>query len=1056
MLRKFIAASLCLFAFYTSEAQQTWRYTEQLACIKDADIFYRQGLYSRSLLSLQKRDVSNSNHFRLTDFDYASVQWLELLNKIHLKQDQVIDSAIHFLASTPYEDIKQLGSYQLGMYLFQLGNYELSIALLEKSNILYLSNREISGRNFALAYAYLVSNKIEKVEPLLVSVKDILGEFHTPGNYYHGMLSYYQGNYDEARKSFKVVAEVPQYSSLVPFYLVEMDYLQGNTDKALKDGTNILSSNKPIEFQAELNQLIGHIYLEKHEYILAEKYLQACIQLSELNDANAYYKLAEAYMQQAKIAEAIQELEKGMRLQNVVEPFAYYQLGNLYLMKEEKLKASENFKKYQDINVSGLFKEEVSFCLAKLAVERNDVDPAIKQLNDFLIEYPASSLAKEAYDLLFFITIKNNRSDEALQVVKKSNDRDLKYKHQNFYINRAKVNLLANKSKEAIRDINLSLKQPIDEALSSESQYWLAEANFREQNYKDAILNADNFLDASSELNEERLNMQLLKAHAYLALQDSIKFSETISFIEMSNSSDSSKVFYTPKAALIPADVEAVIIQSPIFIYQIPTKAASITYSAVPLKPLSLKSLQHSIKFSNHLKLGLGNLNGRIVDAGLDISDILHFPTKVFYSHISQRGAIRNQQASQSQFTLMSKHLTKYVDVMPKFEINRRKVNYYGYDRTNYNFDNKDLKQVFTDIHVHTDVNLKINSSYRFSRDAKVGLGIFTDRYKALEPYFHVSAPLTKQINETVLVGLGLQAEASVLRIANSTTQRTSIISFQPFWRKQFQQSVLQIGLYPTLAKETTLLPNASYVTHLPRTNTQIELGVQSWIHANSFREMSRVNPFMFNDYNIRQTRHAELYTQATGNLMSNLTGQFRVGYDNVNNLPLFINDTASDFKQFRVLYDQRARLLKFAANLEYTLHANYLVGTRLQYNPVLQLKTYERAWGYLPLVWDIYGQIKLPREAMLRVNFMYRSGVQAIQLSNNVLSQGRLGSIFDANLSVNMPLATRWHLQLELNNILGIRYQRWYGYDNFHRNAMISVTHLFNKPKFITNNFFN
>ena len=55
------------------------------------------------------------------------------------------------------------------------------------------------------------------------------------------LSAYYDRNYNEALKSFKLVETQEEYKGVVPYYIAEIYYFQGKKDEALRYGESVLA-----------------------------------------------------------------------------------------------------------------------------------------------------------------------------------------------------------------------------------------------------------------------------------------------------------------------------------------------------------------------------------------------------------------------------------------------------------------------------------------------------------------------------------------------------------------------------------------------------------------------------------------------------------------------------------------------------------------------------------------------------------------------------------------------------------------------------------------------
>ena len=90
---------------------------------------------------------------------------------------------------------------------------------------------------------------------ILVQVQE--NKYYIPANYYYGFISYYDKDFTEALRAFKLVEIYEEYKGVVPYYITEIYYFQGNKDEALSYGQAVLQKYPNIYYADRLRLLMG-------------------------------------------------------------------------------------------------------------------------------------------------------------------------------------------------------------------------------------------------------------------------------------------------------------------------------------------------------------------------------------------------------------------------------------------------------------------------------------------------------------------------------------------------------------------------------------------------------------------------------------------------------------------------------------------------------------------------------------------------------------------------------------------------------------------------------
>ena len=156
---------------------------------------------------------------------------------------------------------------------------------------------------------------------------------YAAANYYHGFLCLRNQQYTAALNSLQLVEDHQDYRSIVPYYIGQIYYLQGNKTEAIRYVEKKLSDPASQFYELPLKQLLGHAYFERREFGKALPLLKDYVDRAEKVRREDIYELSYCYHQSALYANCIpgfRELSGGV---DSLSQHAMYLLGDAYLKK---------------------------------------------------------------------------------------------------------------------------------------------------------------------------------------------------------------------------------------------------------------------------------------------------------------------------------------------------------------------------------------------------------------------------------------------------------------------------------------------------------------------------------------------------------------------------------------------------------------------------------------------------------------------------------------------------------------------------------------------------
>lgn len=381
-------------------AQLTQTNIEPDATFKQAKLLYQQEQYSLAyplFKTMYSNGVYNSN---MPVQVRTEARFYYIVCGLQLNEPNAAELAKEFIELEPDVAHEQIIAYYLGEYYYRKKDYQNALEFYGKSNIANLNNRQIAEMKFHQGYAYFVLQLFDKAMPLFNSIRQLPKDpNYYDANYYYGFLLFGEKRYSEAISCFLIAEKEPAYQELVPFYLAELYYFNGDRDKALSYGEAALQK-KTQYYDAELKQLVGHIWFEKRKFDKALPYLEQYAASKEQLRREDLYELSYCYYEAKNWKKSIEGFQQIGGAADSLEQNSMYLLADAYLKVNDLQNARNAFQFCAANNSNPSQKLVSSFHYAKLSYDLGFYGIAADSLRAFIAAYPASVYLPEANELL--------------------------------------------------------------------------------------------------------------------------------------------------------------------------------------------------------------------------------------------------------------------------------------------------------------------------------------------------------------------------------------------------------------------------------------------------------------------------------------------------------------------------------------------------------------------------------------------------------------------------------------------------------------------------------
>lgn len=489
----------------TVQAQFTKANDDPDANFKLAKEFYQKDQFSLAYplfkMLNEKADANSSIPVTIQ----LESKYYSLVCGLQLNDVTAEEKAKEFIAIEHNTPRIEMLCYHLAEYYYRKKKFAEALDYYEKTTPENLSNREIASMKFHKGYAYFTMQRFNDAKPLFNAIRQIPSDpNYYDANYYYGFICFNEKNYKEALTALKLVDGQPSYQNIVPYYVAEIHYFNGDKDKAIEYGEKALSKGGQF-YDLRLRQLVGHAYFEKKEFAKALPYLEKYVSGTEKVSREDLYELSYCYYDAQQWKKSIAGFKELGGKEDSLSQNSMYLLADAYLKTNQKASARNAFL-FCELNSSNLIQKEISkFNYGKLSYELGYQDVALNELREFVTTYPKADNAAEAKELLVSLLANTNNYKDALELFESLSV-------QSEAVKRLYPRILCGRAVELINDQQLVQADALlDKVLTlapyNQNQlpfanFWKGEIAYRTNKYDAAINYMETYLNASSSLGE--------------------------------------------------------------------------------------------------------------------------------------------------------------------------------------------------------------------------------------------------------------------------------------------------------------------------------------------------------------------------------------------------------------------------------------------------------------------------------------------------------------------------------------------------------------------------
>ncbi len=342
---------------------------------------------------------------------------------------------------------------------------------------------------FKLGHCYFCSGNDAQAAHAMSQVSKN-GRYSSAATYYTAYMDYAAGRYAQAKAGFQSIAADPAYGSIVPFYLIQIEFLQNNYTYVTSRADELIArSTRPRAM--ETARITAESWYHLGDNRQALRYMDLFRQLGGVMQRNENYIEGYCLYMQQDCTDAAAALGQVVGPEDALSQNAAYHLAGCYLQLGKKREAMQSFSIAGAGHYDEQVREDALFNYGKLQYELGGgvFNEAINVLTRYIKEYPASPRVPQAREYLLSAYYNSRNYEAALDAIMliPNPDNNIKAALQKITYFRALEYHAAGDDAEADRLLRISAANRYNAKYTALSSFWRGEMAFGRGDYNGAI-----------------------------------------------------------------------------------------------------------------------------------------------------------------------------------------------------------------------------------------------------------------------------------------------------------------------------------------------------------------------------------------------------------------------------------------------------------------------------------------------------------------------------------------------------------------------------------------
>ena len=478
----------------------------------------------------------------------------------------------------------------------------------------------------------------------------------------------------------------------------------------------------------------------------------------------------------------------------------------------------------------------------------------------------------------------------------------------------------------------------------------------------------------------------------------------------------------------------------PTYSYKIPAQNLFYAYKPISLKPLALdQDTNLYLGNRNFVKVGFGNFTTPYLSAGLSLGDGKQSLLNIYVDYVSSKGtAIKYQDFSSFNAKAAGSYFMPKSELYASVDVGLHNNVLYGYDKIIYpNYTKDFVRQNFQDITIKSGIKNSIKTETGINYNPNFEINIFNSQGKLAETNAILNLPIDKVINDNASARIEIKADVTSYNtkniIPNNYSIKNTIVQIAPSVNLYNDRFKLHVGVTPAWNNNKyEILPDVYGEAKIKDKIFSVQAGWIGRLVKNNYRNLSMINPYLAPMTAQINTKETEIFGGIKASLAKHFNFSAKAALVSYKNLPLFINDTAFDFKSFKISNESSIQNFKIHGDFGYINQDKFTLTGGITFNGYALMQSNARAWHTIPL------EITSSLRWWAVKTVLFKSDLRIFE-GSNYLAKGNIAKSLtggtDLSAGVEVKLSKKLSVWGDANNILNSKYERWHNYEVYGAN---------------------
>ncbi len=433
------------------------------------------------------------------------------------------------------------------------------------------------------------------------------------------------------------------------------------------------------------------------------------------------------------------------------------------------------------------------------------------------------------------------------------------------------------------------------------------------------------------------------------------------------------------------------------------------------------------------LKAGYGNFSNVLAEFNYNTLRDKNKALTAYAKHHSGKGPVKNSDFGEQIVNLAGKKLYDKSTLRAEAYFKNNIYHNYGYNHDSLDFESEDLRTRYTrygfKANFHNERGDTGNIRYWINAGAH-NLG--TSRNSGETDLF-----VKGKVKETIKNNAAFfDAKYRFLDYREGgNAYGRSIFKVNGHYQLNHEIGRAKIGFRTASVNDTSKSPFHFYPyvrVDVPVYEEQLTAfgGIKGNLNVNTYQSFIDKNPYLKKDLSLRNTNNKfEIFGGVKGHFKQNGSYKAEIAYRNVENMPLYVNDSAVS-RKFRIRYNNGvAAIFEVNAEFKYAVSDEWNVFLRGRYRN-FNLADEENPWHIPPLDYELSGQYKFGEKIKVHASiFGFNQRDYLIYNEQGAPETKKLDGILDLNAGINYRFSKGFSAFFDFNNILSQEYEYWHNY---------------------------